>query len=317
MNPVRKALIVGIDHYEPSPLSGCISDAKKVFELTSKNENGSPNFDCRMMISSEVRVTRAALKESIEKLFEGDGDMALMYFAGHGTSNNLGGYLVTQDAKKYDEGISMTDLLRYANNSKIKECVIILDCCFSGALGNLPEVDNKAVIKEGVSILTASRQNQTSAETPEGGLFTSLVCDALKGGAADLMGKVTTASVYAHVESIFDAWEQRPLFKTHISKSTILRICLPLLDPSIIRELVSIFKTPTYKLPLDKSYEPKEEPKGHPNEKIFAMLQAARAKGLIVANGEDHLYFAAINNKSCSLTPLGQFYWHLVKAKKI
>ncbi|MGE3756919.1 MAG: caspase domain-containing protein [Pseudobdellovibrionaceae bacterium] len=314
---MRRALIVGIDDYEGSPLKGCINDANKIFDLIHLNEDGTPNFDCKKMISSEMTITRSNLKENIEILFKDEAEMALLYFSGHGTSNNLGGYIVTQDARKYDEGVSMGDILKLANNSKAKECVIMFDCCFSGHLGNLPDVDNKAFIKEGVSILTASRSDQVAMESGGSGLFTSLVCDALKGGAADLLGVVTTASVYAHVEPIFGAWDQRPLFKTHISKSTVLRRCKPLVDPPVLRNLASIFKTCDYKIQLDKTFEPEEKPKGHPNEKIFAELQIYRAQGLVKPDGEDHLYWAAMNNKTCSLTALGQFYWHLVKAKKI
>jgi len=314
---MKRALIIGIDHYDGSPLTGCINDANNIYDLMNRNEDGTPNFDCKKMISSEGRINRANLKENIEKLFKDDADTAFLYFSGHGTSNNLGGYIVTQDAKKYDEGVAMYDILNYANASKAKECVIMLDCCFSGHLGTLPQINNSAVIKEGVSILTASRADQVSMESGGSGLFTSLVCDALRGGASDLLGSVTTASVYSHVEPIFGAWDQRPLFKTHISKSTILRRCKPFIEPEIIRELGVIFKSPDYRLQLDKSYEPTEKPLGHPNEKIFAKLQACRAQGLIKLDGEDHMYYAAMNNKHCSLTAMGQFYWHLVKAKKI
>lgn len=314
---MRRALVVGINDYSGSPLKGCINDANDIYELIRRNEDGTPNFDSIKMISSEMTITRTTLKEGIEKLFKDEADMAFLYFSGHGTSNNLGGYLVTQDAKKYDEGVSMADILKYANNSKAKECIIMLDCCFSGALGSLPEIDNKTVIKEGVSILTASRSDQVAVESKGSGLFTSLVCDAMRGSAADLLGSVTTASVYAHVEPIFGAWEQRPLFKTHISKSTILRRCKPKIDPEILRELKDIFPTSDHKFKLDKTFEPEEEPKGHPNEKIFAKLQACRALGLVSPDGEDHMYWAAMRNKSCSLTALGRFYWHLVKANKI
>jgi hypothetical protein len=29
--------------------------------------------------------------------------------------------------------------------------------------------------------------------------------------------------------------------------------------------------------------------------------------------GEDHMYYAAINNKFCEMTVLGEHYWRLVK----
>ena len=314
---MKKALVVGIDHYPSAPLSGCVNDAKNISELISRNEDGSPNFDCKLLTSDVSEIKRPNLREAITKLFDGDGDMALLYFAGHGTSNNLGGYLVTQDATKYDEGVSMAEILALANKSRIKECIIMLDCCHSGYVGTTPEIDNKAVIKEGLSILTACRSDQLSGEVNGSGLFTSLVCDALRGSASDLLGTITTASVYAHVEPIFTAWEQRPLFKTHISKTTALRKCKPLLDPNILRELTTFFHSSTTPHKLDSTYEPDAEPKNHPNEKIFAKLQRCTQKGLVKPDGEDHMYYAAMNNKSCSLTPLGQFYWHLAKAGKI
>lgn len=314
---MKRALVVGIDHYKSAPLNGCIKDANRIANLISQNEDGTPNFDTKLMTSDNDSITRSSLKEAITNLFKDEADMAFLYFSGHGTSNNLGGYVVTQDAAKYDEGVSMRDILDLANNSKVKECTLMLDCCFSGELGSLPSIDNNAaVIREGISILTASRPTQVSMENCDGGLFTSLVCDALSGSAADLLGTITTANIYAHVEPIFGAWDQRPLFKTHVSRSIPLRRCKPLIDPNILRELPDFFDEPTSKHALDKTYEPTEKPKDHPNEVIFDKLQACYRRGVVRPDGEVHMYYAAMNNKSCSLTPLGQFYWHLAKNKK-
>ncbi|MDE0118662.1 MAG: caspase family protein [Bdellovibrionales bacterium] len=315
---MKRALIVGIDDYEVAPLSGCITDAQNITKLISQNEDKTPNFECRALTSNDEQITKASLKEHINNLFKDEADMAFFYFSGHGTSNNLGGYIVTQDAKQYDEGVSMRDILDLANESKIKECILMLDCCFSGKLGSLPAINNNsAVIREGITILTASRPNQIAMEGNSGGLFTSLVCDALRGSAADLLGIVTTASIYAHVEPIFGAWEQRPLFKAHISRPTPIRFCEPQIERQRLRELTNLFPKPTGRHKLDKSYEPKEEPKNHPNEKKFQILQDYCRNGLVRPDGEEHMYFAAINNKSCSLTSQGQFYWHLAKAGKI
>jgi hypothetical protein len=37
----------------------------------------------------------------------------------------------------------------------------------------------------------------------------------------------------------------------------------------------------------------------------------------VVPVGEEHLYYAAINRRSCRLTPLGQFYWTLANTGKL
>src|SRR5260370_12713946 len=183
-------------------------------------------------------------------------EVALFHFSGHGTVNNLDGYLVTQDAKKYDEGVGMGEVLKLANDSKADEVVILLDCCFSGNLGNPPAIDNsKAFLREGISILTAGRGDQPSVETGGGGVFTSLVVDALDGGAADLLGAVSAPAIYAYVESALGAWSQRPLFKAHLSRVLVLRCCAPPVDRSLLRQLPTLFPLPSHDFPLDPSFQ--------------------------------------------------------------
>src|SRR5205823_11217729 len=122
---MRRALCVGIDQYTSDPLQGCVADAARVETLLRKHQDGAPNFDT-MLLSAPIgggntRVTRAGLRERIDNLFKDPADVALFYFSGHGTVNNLDGYLVTQDARAYDEGVAMNDVLKWANDSKADE----------------------------------------------------------------------------------------------------------------------------------------------------------------------------------------------------
>lgn len=243
--------------------------------------------------------------------------MALLYFSGHGFANDLGGYLVTPDAERHDEGVSMVDLITIANQSHVAEVVILLDCCYSGALGALPALNKLAVLREGISILTASRGSQVAVEIRGRGLFTSLLCAALEGGASDVLGKVTIASVYAYVDQSLGAWEQRPLFKALVSKLISLRNCSPVVPLEILRLLPKYFARPDADLPLDPSFEPDAEPSHPANEQIFSHLQRYRAARLVVPVGEEHLYYAAMNSKSCRLTPLGRFHWSLASDGKL
>lgn len=311
------ALLVGIDDYQSAPLSGCINDARRIGELLRRHYDDAPNFDCRVMVSADENVTRPKLREAVETLFSKPADIALLFFAGHGTANNLGGYLVTQDAAKYDEGVSMTDVLTFATRSPAREKIIILDCCHSGAFGQFPAIDNKVMLAEGVSVLTASRDIESAVEANGGGLFTSLVCDALRGGAADVVGKVTVAGIYAYLDEVLGGWEQRPLFMSHVSKLVTVRNCAPAVPFDVLRKLVCYFPQPDYEYPLDPSYEPDSEPHNADHERIFGNLQKMRAARLIEPVGEEHMYYAAMNSKPCRLTPLGRFYWHRVKSGKI
>ena len=251
-------------------------------------------------------------------MFVNPAETALFYFSGHGFLRIFNGFLVTQDATVYDEGVNMRDIIVSAIKSKIKEIIIILDCCFSGGLGKIPEISNDNVIlREGVSILTASRESQEAIEQSGAGLFTSKICNALEGGAADIIGNINIASVYAYVDQIHGAWEPRPLFKSFVSKLTNLRKCKTFIEPSMLRLLPEYFSSPTYEYKLDRSYEPTEEPINPKNEEIFKHFQKYRAARLLEPINEEHLYFAAINCKSCKLTPLGKFYWDLAKKGNI
>lgn len=314
---MRRALVVGIDEYSSAPLRGCVNDATEIAGLLRTHQDGSPDFECRLLTAPPFSITRAILKGKIEDLFRDEADVALLYFSGHGFANELGGYLVTPDGARNDEGVSMADVITIANRSKAGEVVVFLDCCYSGALGQVPALNGLTMLREGISILTASRGSQVSVEIRGRGLFTSLLCAALEGGASDVLGKVTIASIYAYVDQSLGAWEQRPLFKALVSKLISLRICSPVVPIEILRLLPNCFASANAELPLDPSFEPDAEPRHPGNEQTFSYLQKYRAARLVVPVGEEHLYYAAMNSKSCKLTPLGQFYWSLASAGKL
>lgn len=319
---MKRALIIGIDNYKNAKkLNGCVNDAKKINGLIARNADGSKNFDTKLETSeSKNEFYKKDLKKLVTDLFEHPADMALFYFSGHGTATNLGGYLCTYEAEEYNEGFAMLDLLTLANDSPIKEVIIILDCCHSGEMGQIPSLGgNQSFIREGVSILTASRENQSAYEANGSGLFTSLVCDALEGSASDILGTVTPAGVYAHVEQSFDAWDQRPLFKSHVSRSTPLRKTGHKISHDILMQIPELFPQASYIHKLDKTYETTERAAKPENVAKFKVLKKLQTVGLIQVNRgpEPDLYWACMEDKSCQLSALGKFYWHLVNANKI
>jgi Caspase domain. len=316
---MRRALIVGIDDYPTAPLAGCIQDARILAELLERNEDASKNFDCQLVTSDVCTVTRSALFKRIEELFANDADLALLHFSGHGTVNNIGGFLVTPDATQYAEGVRMTDILQVANEAvRVKEVVILLDCCHSGAFGAIPAIDNKtAMLREGLTILSASRATQSAMEVNGRGVFSSLVAGALAGGAADVLGVVSAAGLYAYVEQALGAWDQRPLYKAHVSRLVALRRCHPPVEVAILRKLPKYFSDPSKELLLDPTFEPTCGHKQTDNEAIFSDLQRLQRVRLVVPCGAAHMYDAAVNGKGCSLTPLGRYYWQLANSGRL
>lgn len=315
---MKKALIIGINDYPSSPLRGCVNDANAIGTILETNGDGSPNFGVRLMTCPSTTITRPVLREAIEQLFSGDSDMALLYFSGHGYIKSTGGYLVTTDARKYDEGVSMDDVLTLANQSKAKNKVIILDCCHSGAMGT-PSLGSASIaqLSEGLSVLTASRDTEYALEINGSGVFTSLVVDALRGGAADLRGNITPGSLYAYIDEALGAWDQRPIFKTNVTSFASLRKLPPKVPFEVMRRLTKYFTTADAEHKLDPSYEDTDQRAIPANVAIFKDLQKLQSVGLVVPVDEEFMYFAAINSKSCRLTALGYQYWRLVNEKKI
>lgn len=318
---MRRALIVGINHYNNAPLKGCIRDAEKINKVLATNDDGSPNFSCKLLISSEdakYPITTARLKKYIHKLFSQEAEIAVLYFSGHGASSAIGSYLVTQDAEKYNEGVSLQEIITMANTSKVKEAIIMLDACHSGHLGNLLEFGSrKAVLREGVSVLTSSRDTQFSVERNGSGLFTAIIYEAMSGGASDILGNITVAGVYYFADQLLNSWEQRPVFKTHISKMASLRYCPPKIPLEIIRQLPVYFEEKEEILKLSPLYEASIEPRNEVFEEIMAHLRLFHTNGLLIPFEAAFMYHAAKNNKGCKLTNLGKFYWDLVTKKQL
>src|SRR6187401_3776203 len=117
---MRIALIVGINYYEhDNPLHGCVDDAHAVYAALTRHGDGSINFDCRLLTGTgpTERVDRGALKDEVAGLFRAPAEIALFYFAGHGHIETTGGYLLATDARRGDEGLSLSEVLTLANES--------------------------------------------------------------------------------------------------------------------------------------------------------------------------------------------------------
>lgn len=324
---MRMALIIGVDYYDVgNPLHGCVNDAKAVKAILERHGDGAVNFDCKLLTATEPknRVKRDDLKDGIQALFAVDSEIALFYFAGHGHIEATGGYILASDSKRGDNGIALTDVMVLANKSQAKNKIVVLDSCHSGIAGDAPTSGDLATLAEGVTVLTASTKEQYASEENGRGVFTGLFVDALSGGAADLTGHVTPGSVYAHIDQSLGAWEQRPVFKTNVKQFVSIRDVLPPIPLSELRRLTEFFPSPGFAFPLDPTFEPELKgrdpgapaPNAH-NTSRFAVLQKYNRLNLVVPAGAQHMWNAAMENKACKLTVLGEHYRRLVEKGRI
>lgn len=317
---MRKALVVGIDYYESiSKLYGCVNDAYSVKSAIERNGNGTINFSVNLMTATDEssKITRKNLKDTVQELFDDDCEVALFYFAGHGYIESTGGYLITSTCEDGDDGFALNELLSIVNTSKCKNKIIILDSCHSGIAGNPNTIDNNAVLNEGVTILTASSAQQYASEKDGQGVFTTLLVDALNGSAANLVGEITPGSVYAHIDQSLGPWEQRPIFKTNVKNFTSLRTVNPPISLTDLKMITELFNEPGSEFMLDDTFEPDSSNPNPDNVKKFSILQKFNRVNLVIPIGAEHMYYAAMNKKSCKLTPLGIHYWNLVKNNRI
>ena len=342
----RKALVVGIDNYPGQELDAAVSDARAVAKLLARHDDGDPNFYVKLYTApvpkpdgtmavpedSDVEeecadkngIPQKFLRDKIDELFQGDNDIALFYFSGHGALTSVGGTVITSDTKIAAEALPMDEILDLANNSKAREKVIILDCCHSGAFGSPNTADGKVrEISQGMVVFSAALPSQKAMERKSigHGTFTELLIEALNGAAADLLGEITPGAIYHYVDEALGTWEQRPVFKTNVTGWSFLRkVTGPdssALPRGMVRKIKKYFADPEHELPLSPEYEPSDPSHDPDKVAIFQDLRTFAGVDLVVPVGEDHMYWAAMRSKSCKLTPLGKRYWRLVKDNRV
>ncbi len=322
---MRKALVVGIDYYtDVSPLFGCVNDSFSVKAMLDRHADGSVNFGVKHLSATGPNdlCNRDELRQAIADLFAGDGEVSILYFAGHGHIEATGGYLCSSDVKTGNDGVPLAEIMIMANQSKIRNRVIILDSCHSGVAGGSALQQKVAEISDGVTILTASTAEQYATEENGAGVFTSLLVDALGGAAGNLVGDVTPGGVYAHVDQSLGPWAQRPVFKTNVNRFVSLRKVQPPLELNELRRISELFPSSGFNFQLDPTYEPErhesweKDPQDIPapipeHNVIFELLQKYNRVGLIVPEGAPHMWHAAMESKTVRLTVIGEHYRRL------
>lgn len=328
---MRKALVVGIDYYEQiSELHGCVTDAHAVNAVLARNADGTVNFAApNLMLGTapSQTVSKKDLKDAVRELFADDAEIALFYFSGHGYVEETGGFLCTSDSTSGDDGLSLQEVMTFANKSPAASKMIVLDSCHSGAAGDSALVQSTAVLSNGLTILTASTATQYAMESNGSGVFTGLFVDALNGAAANLVGDITPGSVYAHIDQSLGPWEQRPVFKTNVKRFVSLRKAEPPITLVELQAIKDYFPTADYNFPLDPSYEPERPaetsddstvpPPDPAHTAVFRILQNYARVNLVRPVDAPHMWHAAMGSKSCELTVLGQHYQRLAAANLI
>ncbi|MEH1974831.1 MAG: caspase family protein [Nostoc sp.] len=210
---VKVALLIGISEYEPglNTLPGSVKDVDAMQRVLAHSEIGDfAEADITVLKNPK----RQEMEDAIYTLFSDrkKDDLLLLYFSGHGIKDESGKlYLATRTTRKENgklvkpSAVGATFLHESINESRSQRQVIILDCCFSGAIaqGMTVKDDGALNLKEqlggkGRAILTSSSVIEYSfgsdgSENPgheNAGLstYTRYLVEGLEKGTADLNG---------------------------------------------------------------------------------------------------------------------------------
>ncbi len=196
----KVALLIGVSEYSSGlkPLPAPPKDVVAMQEVLQNPEMGG--FD---EVKTLINPNHWQMEEEIEIWFKErqPDDLLLLFFSGHGVkdeSREL--YFATCNTRKDQRGelIKATAVPASFVRSCLKRCkskrqVVILDCCFSGAFGDLlakddGDVDLESQLgTEGGVVLTSSSSLQYSFEQEGSDLsiYTRYLVEGIKTGAAD------------------------------------------------------------------------------------------------------------------------------------
>jgi hypothetical protein len=163
--------------------------------------------------------TTADVKREMAKVFgrANSDDLVLVYYSGHGKQDMEGQlYLATSDTfasssiDLMSTALPVADLRNFIRHSRTNKVILILDCCYSGAIGNtvLRGADPNVVLANmdegrGTYILTGSTSLQTAQEKEEDkyGLLTKHIIAGIETGSADKDsdGLISMDDLYCYV----------------------------------------------------------------------------------------------------------------------
>lgn len=165
-------------------------------------------------------------------------DLVLIYYSGHGKPNRKGDlFLATTNTRSRNlesTSVPVRTLRDYIESSYCRRIVLVLDCCFSGKVGDAWVKGGvgdtlKTTFQQGsgVCILTASTATELAQEK-EGdtySVFTGPLVQGLTDGSADLDGDghVSVDELYDYIErEVRKKATQRPMKWSFATRGTIL-----------------------------------------------------------------------------------------------
>lgn len=213
----RRAFLVGATQFPLdetlAPLRGPANDVAALARLLG--EPGRGGWEVETLVDRPAGEVLSTLDEAFSEA--GPRDRVLLFYAGHGKLDSAGRLCLaaadTRPRALFSTSIPARSLRDMIEASRAASTVLLLDCCYSGAIGSdLARGDVNSQMSllgeaQGLYILTASTRVQAAkeAETERDGTvlgrFTDAILRGIESGEADLDGDgvVTLSELNRHL----------------------------------------------------------------------------------------------------------------------
>jgi tetratricopeptide (TPR) repeat protein len=215
--PKRLAFLIGNQTFGPDsgllPLQGPANDLKAVARLLSDPERGG--FEVNEFLDKPHYEVLLGIEQALN--VAAPSDLFLIYYSGHGKLDRNGRLCLamanTHQGALLATSIPARHLGDLVEQSDCDQVVLLLDCCYSGAVGVRGDVESELRVVEnahGFYIMTASsdmqaaREEEPSAGGAVMGRFTAALVSGIESGAADRerKGKVLLSDLRRHLEQV-------------------------------------------------------------------------------------------------------------------
>lgn len=233
----RHGLLIGVQDYTGdggmTPLSCPRADVDLMARLLQDPDCTEDVYSVMPLLDPTYGEARQGLVAFFDVIKR--NDVVLIYFSGHGLRDDSGAlYLCMKDSHgdRLDlTALSFDRLTRNLQSRNLRRVLIILDCCYSGAAGLKDSVRSKLFEPErvngdgtGLFVLSSSGQAETSKEGEEYSIFTEVLVEGVRSGAADSDGdgKISVAEIAEYVshEVPRRGTHQRPQVSTKAASGT-------------------------------------------------------------------------------------------------
>ena len=204
------ALVIGVDKCKAlGELKVCTADARAVGGLLKQ-----AGYNVSLLTDDGDDFANWPTIGNVERGVEGivevaeNGDTILIFFSGHGVTQDGECYLVPVDGDD-KKAVSLSWLKKKLAGSTAGQKVVILDACHAGAAKGVNGISlsHKARSNDLVMLLSCTEKQVSWPDEQRGhSVFTQHLLEGLRGGAAGADRRVTHEELFEYVRKRVRAW---------------------------------------------------------------------------------------------------------------